>query len=220
MVKDCYAEYFDYIANISADGGFLDTKRAQYAALFDRNFTYGVYPVNKWTYNYQLQPKSTYEDQRARVGRPDPKAALRARVRASFEASGGTYGSESVTADLRSGAGEPVSWRDLAAGDMATPVVASEKVVRAIMAEEGLVARKTLEVRRRARYSSYRGERGERPANLPLREDGTHEFSAPEPGLLAGPTSRRPSTASTAGRCAGGCRATPTRRSWSACSPT
>ena len=130
-------------------------------------------------------PKSTYEDQRARVGRPDPKAALRARVRASFEASGGTYGSESVTADLRSGAGEPVSWRDLAAGDMATPVVASEKVVRAIMAEEGLVARKTLEVRRRARYSSYRGERGERPANLPLREDGTHEFSAPEPGLLA-----------------------------------
>ena len=62
MVKDCYAEYFDYIANISADGGFLDTKRAQYAALFDRNFTYGVYSVNKWTYNYQLQPKSTYEE--------------------------------------------------------------------------------------------------------------------------------------------------------------
>ena len=62
MVKDCYAEYFDYIANISADGGFLDTKRAQYATLFDRNFTYGVYPVNKWTYNYQLQPKSTYEE--------------------------------------------------------------------------------------------------------------------------------------------------------------
>lgn len=130
-------------------------------------------------------PKSTYCDQGARLARPDPKGPLRARVRASFEASGGAYGSESVTADLRSGEGEPVSWRDLAEGDMGTPVVASEKVVRAIMAEEGLVARKTAEVRRRARYNSYRGELAERPANLPLREDGTHEFSAPEPGLLA-----------------------------------
>ena len=129
-------------------------------------------------------PKSTYEGQGARLGRPDPKAALRLRVRASFEASGGAYGSESVTADLRSGPGEPVSWRDLEDGDMETPVIASEKVVRAIMAEEGLVARKTAEVRRRARYNSYRGELAERPANLPLREDGTHEFSAPEPGLL------------------------------------
>ena len=128
--------------------------------------------------------KSTYEDQRARLGRPDPKGPLRARVRASFEASGGAYGSESVTADLRGGGGEPVSWRDLEPGDTSTPVVASEKVVRAIMAEEGLVARKTLEVRRRARYSSYRGELAERPANLPLREDGTHDFRAGEPGLL------------------------------------
>jgi molecular chaperone Hsp33 len=55
---------------------------------------------------------------------------------------------------------------------MDTPVVASEKVVRAIMAEEGLVARKAAEVRRRARYNSYRGELAKRPGNLPLREDG------------------------------------------------
>lgn len=129
-------------------------------------------------------PKSTYEDQRERLERPDPKAALRLRVRASFEASGGTYGSESVTADIRRGAGGPVSWRDLEPGDMETPVVASEKVVRAIMAEEGLVARKAAQMRRRARYSSYRGELAERPANLPLADDGTHDFHAPEPGLL------------------------------------
>lgn len=129
-------------------------------------------------------PKSTYEDQRARLERPDPKGPLRARVRASFEASGGTYGSESVTADIRGGDGEPVSWRELGEGDMSTPVIASEKVVRAIMAEEGLVARKAAEARRRARYNSYRGELAERPANIPLRGDGTHEFSAPEPGLL------------------------------------
>lgn len=129
-------------------------------------------------------PKSTYLDQAARAARPDPKAALRERVRASFEASGGAYGAESVTADLRSGEGEPVSWRDLEPGDTSTPVVASEKVVRAIMAEEGLVARKAAQMARRRRWSSYAGELSERPANAPLAEDGTHDFHAPEPGLL------------------------------------
>lgn len=129
-------------------------------------------------------PKSTYLSQRARLSRPDPEAALRARVRASFEASGGAFGSESVWADLRRGEGEPVSWRGLAEGDMATSVVVSEKVVRRVMREEGLVPRKAAQMRRRARCSSYAGERGERPANLPLREDGTHDFHAAEPGLL------------------------------------
>ena len=129
-------------------------------------------------------PKSTYLDQAARAARPDPKAALRVRVRASFAASGGAYGAESVTADLRSGEGEPVSWRGLKPGDMSTPVVASEKVVRAIMAEEGLVARKAAQMARRRRWSSYAGELSERPANAPLAEDGTHDFHAPEPGLL------------------------------------
>ena len=95
------------------------------------------------------------------------------RVRASFEASGGAYGAESVTADLRSGEGEPVSWRDLEPGDMSTPVVASEKVVRAIMAEEGLVARKAAQMARRRRWSSYAGELSERPANAPARR-GRH----------------------------------------------
>ncbi|RHE53232.1 transposase [Collinsella sp. AM28-11LB] len=81
-------------------------------------------------------PKSTYLEQAPRISRPDPKAALRERVRASFEASGGAYGPESVTADLRRGPGEPVSWRELAPGDAETPVVASEKVVRRIMRED------------------------------------------------------------------------------------
>lgn len=128
--------------------------------------------------------RSTYHDQAAVVSRPDPKGALRARVRASYEASGGAYGPQSVWADLRRGGGEPVSWRDLEPGDLETPVVVSEKVVRAIMAEEGLVAAKARQMRRRARYSSYAGERGERPPNLPLREDDSHDFSSPEPGLL------------------------------------
>ncbi len=53
------------------------------------------------------------------------------------------------------------------------------------MAEEGLVPRKAAQMARRARYSSYAGELSERPANLPLGEDGSHDFHAPEPGLLA-----------------------------------
>ena len=56
--------------------------------------------------------------------------------------------------------------------------------MRAIMAEEGLVARKAAQMARRARYSSYAGELSERPANLPLAGDGAHDFHAPEPGLL------------------------------------
>lgn len=40
-------------------------------------------------------------------------------------------------------------------------------------------------MRRRARCNSCRGELAERPANLPLGEDGTHDFHADEPGLLA-----------------------------------
>lgn len=71
-------------------------------------------------------PKSTYLDQAARAARPVPKAALRECVRASFEASGGVCGAESVTADLRSGEGEPVSWRGLEPGDMSTAVVAAQ----------------------------------------------------------------------------------------------
>lgn len=51
-------------------------------------------------------------------------------------------------------------------------------------AMEGLVARKAAQMRRRARYRSYRGELAERPANVPLRADGTHDFRAPAPGLL------------------------------------
>lgn len=38
--------------------------------------------------------------------------------------------------------------------------------------------------RRSAWWSSYAGELSERPANLPLAEDGTRDFHAPEPGLL------------------------------------
>ena len=68
---------------------------------------------------------------------------------------------------------------DLRPGDGETPVVVSEKVVRRVMTKKGLVPAQARSGRRR--YSSYRGELAERPANLPLREDGTHDFHAAAP---------------------------------------
>ena len=116
--------------------------------------------------------RSTYFSQAARAAGPDKYAALRVRVRAVFEESKRRYGSLSIWAKLRSGEGGPVRAAQLAPGDATTPVAVSEKVVRRIMREEGLVP---VQARERRRYSSYRGEPDERPGNLPLREDGSHD---------------------------------------------
>ncbi len=59
-IKRVYAEHYDYIENISADGGVLDSYREQYNDVFTRNFT--VWRVNKWWLNYQKQPLATYEE--------------------------------------------------------------------------------------------------------------------------------------------------------------
>lgn len=56
----------------------------------------------------------------------------------------------------------------------------SEKVVRRVMAEEGLAARG----RRRRRRGPCAGEASPAPPNLPLRPDGTHDFSAEAPNRL------------------------------------
>ena len=126
--------------------------------------------------------KSTYLSQASLGQGPDKYAALRQRIRREFEESGGRYGSEPVWARLRQGGGEPVKARDLALGDDEAPVVVSEKVVRRIMAEEGLVP---VQLRSgRDRFDSYKGEVDERPENLPLQEDGSHDFWADEPGRL------------------------------------
>ena len=81
-----------------------------------------------------------------------------------FEALGGSRGYRPVWAELRR---------------RGTRV--SEKVVRRIMREEGLVARGR---RRRRAWSSYAGEASPAPANLPLMPDGTHRFRAARPNEL------------------------------------
>ena len=107
--------------------------------------------------------KSSYEYHRARLGR-DKYASLRAEVRALFEASGRSAGYRPIWAQLRR-----------------SGVRVSEKVVRRIMREEGL---RPAYLRRRKRWSSYAGEASAAPPNLPLRADGTHDFSAPAPNVL------------------------------------
>lgn len=111
--------------------------------------------------------KSSYEYARRSLERSRArKAAVAERVRAAFEASGRTYGYRRVRASVMAGA------------DGGSPMAVSEREVRRAMREGAMAPRRT---RKGARWSSYGGEPDRRPANLPLREDGTHDFSAPEP---------------------------------------
>ena len=59
-IKRVYAQHYDTIENISADGGRLDTLRAENQALFDRNFK--TWSVSRWWLNYQKPPLKTYDD--------------------------------------------------------------------------------------------------------------------------------------------------------------
>ncbi len=129
--------------------------------------------------------RSTFFYQRAAAGRRDPYEALRPLVRDIFLASGGAYGSARVHAALAAGAGEPQRARGAASLDPSRPVVVSEKVVREIMREEGLVAASSAS--RARRYSSYEGEEGMAGAPNLLLLDASrdlHEFRAPAPGLV------------------------------------
>jgi len=108
--------------------------------------------------------RSTYYDQARAMDRPDRYARLRARVAEVFRAKEGAWGSERIWAELR----RP--------HDGADPVVVSEKVVRRIMREEGLVVVYRKKARR---YSSYRGETGAHPGNKVNRD-----FHADRPNAL------------------------------------
>lgn len=110
--------------------------------------------------------KSVYYYQLDALTRPGADDGLADAVEEEFWAEGGARGYRLVTERLRR--------RDV-------PVVASEKRVRAAMRERGLAV---VYARRPRRYSSYAGEPDERPANLPLRADGTHDFGASAPNEL------------------------------------
>ena len=114
--------------------------------------------------------KSSYEYARAANERRAARSGeVAARVRAAFEASERRYGYRRVRASAAAGP------------DGGEPMRVSEREVRRAMREGGMVARRT---RGRRGYGSYAGEPDGRPANVPLRGDGTHDFSADAPDRL------------------------------------
>ena len=106
-------------------------------------------------------PRSTYYYHLAREGR-DRDEGVRGPVREAFERCG-RRGYRAVWAQLRR-----------------EGLRVSEKVVRRVMRELGLSPRR----RARRRWSSYAGEASPAPPNLPLRPDGSHDFSAARPNEL------------------------------------
>ena len=90
--------------------------------------------------------KSSYEYCRAKLRAKDRHARLRADIRRIFDGAGGRRGYRYVHNELRE-----------------EGTVVSEKVVRRLMAEEGC---RVAYLKRRRRYSSYRGEISDAPPNL------------------------------------------------------
>ena len=90
--------------------------------------------------------KSSYEYCRAKLRAKDRHAQLRADIRRIFDGAGGRRGCRYVHNELRE-----------------EGTVVSEKVVRRLMAEEGC---RVVYLKRRRRYSSYRGEISDAPPNL------------------------------------------------------
>lgn len=107
--------------------------------------------------------KSSYEYHRARLSDVDPREFFGDEIERIFREEGDcARGYRFVTAVLSSELGEPVS----------------EKIVRDVMRERGLTV---VYAKKARRYSSYAGETDERPENVPLGEDGTHDFRAGAP---------------------------------------
>ena len=105
--------------------------------------------------------KSSYEyaGNAQAKGETEGRAAARKAVVEAFEASGGTCGHRRIAA---------------AAG-------ASDRAVRGIMRDEGLVARAA---KKKRRHSPFGGEISEAPPNLLRDEEGKHRFGADGPNEL------------------------------------
>ena len=102
-------------------------------------------PLRELTGSLRIS-KSSYEYCRAKLRAKDRHAQLRIDIRRIFDGAGGRRGYRYVHNELRE-----------------EGAVVSEKVVRRLMAEEGC---RVAYLKRRRRYSSYRGEISDAPPNL------------------------------------------------------
>ena len=62
MVTEVYRQHYDYITNIFADGGFLDTTYEQYKDIIDRNYNEAGWLITKWWVNHIKKPLPTYAE--------------------------------------------------------------------------------------------------------------------------------------------------------------
>ncbi len=62
IVREVYREHYDFIENIGADSGLLDTLYATYQNEIDRNYTLAGWSVSKWWINNMMQPYKTYQE--------------------------------------------------------------------------------------------------------------------------------------------------------------
>lgn len=60
-VRVVYREHYAFMAQIAADGGLLDTLRAQYTDEINRNYGEAGWNANKWWITIQRKPDATYE---------------------------------------------------------------------------------------------------------------------------------------------------------------
>ena len=118
-------------------------------ALIDKLRLESDRPLRELTDSLRIS-KSSYEYCRAKLRAKDRHAQLRADIRRIFDGAGGRRGYRYVHNELREGG-----------------VVVSEKVVRRLMAEEGC---KVAYLKRKRRYSSYKGEISDAPPNLVERD--------------------------------------------------
>lgn len=100
-------------------------------------------------------PRCSYYYAKSAASRPDAHTKTRKRIRAIFESSRMTFGSERI-------------WNALRCGDDGDEsLVISEKVVRRLMREEGLVV---IYNKKKRNYSSYKGEISEHPGDKVKRD--------------------------------------------------
>ena len=148
--------------------------------------------------------KSSHDCQRRALGRPDRYTGLRALVREIFESAGGSRGYRYVTHEL--GSGED-------------PIIVSEKVLRRIVREDGLIVAYS---KKKARCSSCKGEISDAPENLAGR--GFHADAPDELWLTGitefGPADGKVHLAPIPDRFDGGCRPGRSARVRTPSSPT
>lgn len=61
-VRNTYSEYYEYIENITADGGLIDTLLNEYGGVFNRNFTDTDWKADRIWVNLQMTPFTTFEE--------------------------------------------------------------------------------------------------------------------------------------------------------------